>query len=443
MENIHFPRLLTFNCHEAWVHRLENIGAIIDILDGLPGRYCHQWDLGVRPLPRNSTLLTLEQVLAARPSYDCIIAHNITDLLDCKSLPGPRILIIHSTLHGRMRQHGLGMPPEQLKALVRLYLDWVGGHAVAISPLKGKSWGFTEDIVASGVDVGQYNPWGGEVAAGLRISNQIQNRKEILLWEFHQASFQGVPLRLVGFNPDMPGVFPSQSWDDLKSILSSHRFYVHTAHPDLEDGYNMATLEAMGAGLPVLGNRHPTSPVEHGVSGFLSDDPRELGQYAKLLLHDQDLAGRMGQAARRKAAASFPMEGFVRKFQESILKAREKWPRRKAPDFYFSPAEKDPDPKVRLEARNGELLPLGVAFRGYWQEGEIEKAVSILDEMMQKLGLARDIEIHDLRELIQIVLGVIEQIKKIQDDQSATVLLQTMLESFSSGDSLAPNSVPA
>ena len=59
----------------------------------------------------------------------------------------------------------------------------------------------------------------------------------------------------------------------------------------------MATLEAMAAGMPVLGNRHPTSPVLHGISGFLSDDDDELLSYAKMLIADQDLAVRMGEEA--------------------------------------------------------------------------------------------------------------------------------------------------
>ena len=104
----------------------------------------------------------------------------------------------------------------------------------------------------------------------------------------------------------MPGVNPSSDWNDLKSILSSHRFFIHTAHPELEDGYNLATLEAMAAGLPVLGNRNPTSPVEHGVSGFLSDSPRELKICSAPLCRDRELAGRMGEAARKKVAERFP-----------------------------------------------------------------------------------------------------------------------------------------
>ena len=89
-----------------------------------------------------------------------------------------------------------------------------------------------------------------------------------MLWDFHQEAFKGLPVTLVGHNPGLAGVRASEDWEDLKKILSHHRFYIHTADPQMEDGYNMATLEAMAAGLPVLGNRHPNSSVEHGLSGF-------------------------------------------------------------------------------------------------------------------------------------------------------------------------------
>ena len=97
----------------------------------------------------------------------------------------------------------------------------------------------------------------------------------------------------------MPGVTAAKSWDHLKKMLQIHRFYIHTADPRLEDGYNMASLEAMAAGMPVLGNRQPSSPVEHGISGFLSDDPDELRKYAGMLLEDRDLASLYGLSAPR------------------------------------------------------------------------------------------------------------------------------------------------
>jgi glycosyltransferase involved in cell wall biosynthesis len=127
----------------------------------------------------------------------------------------------------------------------------------------------------------------------------------------------------------MRGVRAVNGWDHLKRILQSHRFYIHTAHPELEDGYNIASLEAMAAGLPVLGNRHPTSPIEHGVSGFLSDDPTELRKYANMLLEDKILATMMGKEAQKIVSERFSMTRFREAFLQSIETARKKRKHRK------------------------------------------------------------------------------------------------------------------
>jgi glycosyltransferase involved in cell wall biosynthesis len=123
----------------------------------------------------------------------------------------------------------------------------------------------------------------------------------------------------------MPGVEPSRSWDDLKSLLSRHRFFVHTASPQLEDGYNMATLEAMATGLPLLGNAHPSSLIEHGTNGFVSNDPEQLAGYARKLLETPELARSLGRAAKETARSRFSMAGFARQFAQSIETAIAKW----------------------------------------------------------------------------------------------------------------------
>jgi hypothetical protein len=420
-------RLLTPNCHEAWVYQLGYLDYDLDIIDGLPGRYCTKWDTNVRPFPDNATRVSLDQVLKSRPFYDCIITHNITDLMDLKTIPGPRILVIHSTLDGRVRQHGLGMPPKRLKTVLHNYLEVVGGHTVAVSALKGKSWGLVEDIVEFGVDLDAYPPWSGETAAGLRVSNQISNRKEILLWNFHEAAFKDIDVKLVGFNPDMSDVIPSRSWDDLKSILRSHRFFIHTAHPDLEDGCNMATVEAMAAGLPILGNRHSASPIEHGVSGFLSDDPEELKGSAQLLIRDKDLAGRMGAAARQVAHERFSIKKFVNRFKRSIETARAKWGTRRITDSYFSPEAAGENEQVCLVVRSGRFLHLGEIFQDHVVSEEIEKAVAVLDEVMKLLDLPRDISISSLDELIKLIAGVSERLIALHDYNSAGLFAKTAL----------------
>jgi len=321
--------LLVFNCHEPWVYQLGNLGYRLDVIVALKGRYNQGWDERMRPLPAHARLITLPQALQSPTTYYCIITHNTTDLLDVRSRPEPRLLVLHSTLEGRRREEHSSIDPKKMKDLLRTYLELVGGHAVATSMYKGESWGFTDDVVHFGVDVDDYLPYSGEKAAGLRICNFINSRRRILLWDFHDKAFSGLPVTLVGHNPDIPGVEAARDWNHLKRILQAHRFYIHTADPQLEAGYNMATVEAMAAGLPVLGNRHPTSPIKHGASGFLSDHPDELRHYAQILLEDRGLARLMGQRARKTAREQFSLRRFRQAFLRSIEIARRKWYTRK------------------------------------------------------------------------------------------------------------------
>jgi hypothetical protein len=314
--------LLVFNCHEAWVYQLGTLGYNLDIIVGLDGRPKKSWDMQMRPLPANSRLITLSQAVRSRTSYHCIVTHNTTDLLDIKSRPEPRIVVLHCALQHRLEEEKSGVSPEEMKKMLRQYLRSIGGHAVATSMFKGESWGLTEDIVPCGVDPGEYLSYSGETAYGLRICNFVEHREKTFLWDFHKEAFSGLPVRLVGHNPGMAGVAAADNWQHLKAMLRSHRFYIHTADPRLEAGYNMACLEAMAAGLPVLGNRHPTSPVKHGVSGFLSDDPAELRKRAVMLLENRNLAARMGQRARETVVENFSIDRFRKAFLQSIETAR-------------------------------------------------------------------------------------------------------------------------
>jgi glycosyltransferase involved in cell wall biosynthesis len=325
----HERTLLVFNCYEPWVYQLGVLGYKLEIIIGLKGRYLETWDEQMRPLPHNSRLITIPQAQQSQTRYYCIITHNINDLLDINKRPEPRLMVIHSTFEGRALAENSDVNPQDMKETLKKYLKLIGGHAVAVSMLKGKSWGFAEDIVPFAVNEDDYMPFSGEKSSGLCICNFIENRKTILLWDFYEKAFDGIPIRLVGHNPNMPGVRAANNWDHLKRMLQSHRFYIHTAHPELEDGYNMASLEAMAAGMPILGNRHPTSPIEHGISGFLSDEPDELRKYANMLLEDKILATMMGREARKTVIEKFSMTRFKKTFLQSIETARQKWKHRK------------------------------------------------------------------------------------------------------------------
>jgi Glycosyl transferases group 1 len=318
-------RLLVFDCHEAWVYQLRTIGRPLDIVVDLPGRAIAGWDTAMRPLPENARCIRLGEVLANREVYDCIVAHNLTDLLDVKALEGPRLLVIHSTLGGMIIDQHCVTPPDELRRAVSHYVHMIGAHVMAVSRLKGRSWGLDGDIVPLSAEPADYLAYSGDLARGLRVANQIRHKTRTLMWDFHERAFAGLPLTLVGRNDDLPGVDPSRDWNDLKQILRRHRFFIHTADPALEDGYNMATLEAMAAGLPVLGNLHPTSPITNRINGFLSNDPEELRAFAWRLLKDRDFAAELGREAQRTVTKLFSLEQFKSGFSRSLETARSKW----------------------------------------------------------------------------------------------------------------------
>ena len=114
------------------------------------------------------------------------------------------------------------------------------------------------------------------------------------------------------------GVREAASHRELRSFYRSHRFYLHTAHPEYEDGYNTASLEAMATGMPVVCNAHPSAPIENGVNGFVSDDVQELREGIRRLLADRDLAEKMGQAARESVVEQHSLERFRALWNEAI-----------------------------------------------------------------------------------------------------------------------------
>ena len=316
-------RLLVFNCHEAWIYQLSALNCALDIVICLPGRYTEHWDTRIRPLPANARTIDLAEAQEGTVEYDCIITHNITDLLDVRYRLEPRILVLHLPIEARQAEEHSIVTCLQMRELLKAYVGLVGAHVVAVSEFKGRSWGFAEDVVPFGFDMQDYPPCSGEKACALRVCNFAQRRRKFLLWDFHEKAFQGLPLRIVGHNPEMPAVEPSRDWHHMRSMFQSHRFFIHTAHPELEDGYNMATIEAMAAGLPVLGNCHPSSPVVHGVSGFLSDDPLKLRDYAKRLLGNRQLALEMGAQAKQTVKERFSLQAFQTSFEKSLRKAQQ------------------------------------------------------------------------------------------------------------------------
>lgn len=321
-------KLLVLHCHEAWVHQLGVLGAELDVVVGLPERHRREWDERVRPLPAGARTVSLEEARLALASYDCVVNHSISDLLDTREIDAPKLLVLHESIEGATAGGEDGVDARERRVLLNSCLVSVGGHAIAVSRSRAKSWGVTHAVVHNSAEPAAYPAYTGEVAHGVRVVGRIASKRALAASDALDGALAGIPLRIVGCDAELPDA-PSPDWAELKSVLASHRFLVHAADSCHGDGYDMAILEAMAAGMPVITNRHPTTIVEHGVTGLVADRPAGMREHALRLLEDVELARELGANGRRFVMRHFSPDRFRVEFTKAIQEARKKWSRQR------------------------------------------------------------------------------------------------------------------
>jgi len=314
--------LLTFNAHESYVHALCQVGHQWEIIDGLPGRYTGAWDVRMRPVPTNARLIDTQTALTSLKKYDCIIAHSIDDLLLVKTLQAPKILILHVSLSGyRAQERNPQYSMEQTRAVLNTYLQKIHALPVAVSQMKQQTWNIEGPVIPFFINSNFFSGYNGSTPAGLRVANQLLQKDLILDIKTHSAIIGQAALKILGFNPDLPGVSPAKNQQELLQNYRSHRFYLHTARYDYEDGYNTASLEAMATGMPVICNAHPSAPITDGVNGYISDKPEELHERVLQLLSDRNLANKLGSVAREYVREHHSLKNFRDKWNAAIGQA--------------------------------------------------------------------------------------------------------------------------
>ena len=170
------------------------------------------------------------------------------------------------------------------------------------------------DVIRPGLDVEAYGPYVGDLASvvvmgHLQIELPLRSGYDAL-----ERIAAGLPLDLVGFNPSLNLDRLRASRHAWLDAHRRHRVYLNTSISPFGDAANLAVLEAMASGAPVVSLADPESPVEHGVTGFVAEDPASLRLHLLELLEDRDLAARLGEAARRRIARDYGVPRFHRQW---------------------------------------------------------------------------------------------------------------------------------
>jgi glycosyltransferase involved in cell wall biosynthesis len=288
------------------------------VIDDLPGRPQDKWDTSVRPLPPNARLLSLDAVLKTPPACDVLIAHNLTDLSAVRALELPKVLLIHSSLEGLLATQTTTYSRDDIHRVLQTYVQMKQVTVAGVSTMKAASWGITDcPIIPFTTDTSFFRGYTGTIPKGLRVASQLIAKREVLNLDFFTQLIDGFDVQLVGRNHGLETTIP-ETRQDLLQLYQSHRFYIHTAVEGMEDGYNMASLEAMATGMPVICNQHTSAPIVNGSNGFMSSDVLELQEKMRLLESDLALARTLGLKARQFVVRNHSFDQFEKKWMEIL-----------------------------------------------------------------------------------------------------------------------------
>ena len=300
------PRYLTFNWHETYVHTLASVGGLWDIVPRTKGGR-DDWWTEVRPLPVNGRLVSVGDAVAAarRGEYHAVVCHNLLDLELVADTGSRTVTIFHTSRHLELA-YGLNADAFAERGVPLLQRSTL----VFVSSMKQASWGLDGQVVLPGVDHEAYDGWTGDETRVLHVGNLKRELAAVNGMAELEAAVAGLPFTLVGLNPTIAGARLSGGWDDLRSTMRRHRVYLHATRAPFEDGYNLAMLEAMATGMPVVALDHPGCPIEDGVSGRRGPTGQALRLPLLELLEDPATGRHLGQQARQTVIEQFPIARF-------------------------------------------------------------------------------------------------------------------------------------
>jgi len=301
-------QILTVNYHTAYIYILAKTGHRFYVLNG--------WDESNRPVPQNCELISWKEAKEKIKKCDVVVGHHpVKDVMwllpQCFKWRKPYIQVIHG------RKARTGYTKSRIKRLVKhVYAVSVLkavqrsglGKFVFISEYDKSDWPMNGIVIDQGIPIEEMYEYHGSKASLLVVGNAL-NREHFDLTMLMRLK-EKVPVKIVGQTPGLAESQPARNWDELKTFYSEYRAFLNlTREP--EKGYNLATLEAMATGMPVISLDHPFTPIKDGWNGYLVKNFEELVEKSKLLLNDVNLAKKLGENARRTIMEKYHINKFI------------------------------------------------------------------------------------------------------------------------------------
>jgi len=312
-------KILTYNWHEPYLCLLSRLNQDFLVVEPeIASDNLRRWDHNMRPVPDNITLISMAKAhkKLEEGEIDCIIAHNVKDLISVQEYSLPKILVFHNCLTTEINLAKEKISRNEYLKKIGPLLD--GTTKVFISEFKKADWNMDGNIILPGLDISEYGGYTGVDKNLLRVGNMLKERDLMMGYSLGEKITENHSVITLGMNPDIKESRISNGFEDLLVHFRANRVYLNTTVEGYEDGYNMAMLEAMAVGMPVVTLSNKTSPILDGHNGFCSEDPQYLNRCIKILMKDSVLAERLGENAKQTVAQKFPISKFIESWTNVI-----------------------------------------------------------------------------------------------------------------------------
>ena len=205
---------------------------------------------------------------------------------------------------------------ESWQPLVRRALSWRSRIVVAVSEAVARSCpGRDIRVIPNGVDLRRFErEWRG--GAGVLAVGRVVPQKGFDVLCAVAERLPGIPFRIAGAGVPLPGP-PNVEWlglrSDIPELLAESDVL---AVPSRWEGFGVAALEGLAAGVPVVASAVDGLAEVVGTAGILvpAEDSVALSDVISRLANDIDLRARYSSLGRKRAA-NFSMDRMVEQYR--------------------------------------------------------------------------------------------------------------------------------
>lgn len=316
-------KVFTYNRHTAYLYMLSRADIDLYVAGG--------WSENARPKPNNITLVQNEEIDEVIGSCDVWLSHLITpDLIEFVkrgiSTGWPDKII--QVMHGRVDRTG-HVEPAWLEPMYALGKRVVVGPLELLRRTRPVEFTYISESVAS-----SFSPIDGTTIHPGALTDEIEptgivEREQWPLTvanDINRGHFdtpaltklnQETDLHTCGSNEDSdlrPGRVP---WSELKRQYRNALCYCNLVRPP-ENSFNLATLEALASGTPIVTTEHPDSVFKHEKNALVCETPQGFVEAVHRLQQDRELAADLSTSSRELAEKKFSLNRFVSKWEAVI-----------------------------------------------------------------------------------------------------------------------------